>query len=225
MKKSKAKKVITGVGITVGILAIALFLVAKNFVAVAGTVTITKYKLSGYTKPELLLAGSSTMWKWSSAEEDLKGYDIENVGVPGSVISDWDKWLDTLITPFEPEGILLYVGANDIHIDGGSGEQAADDFEALCGKIHTALPNTHIYAVSVYTIGSHPEYMPEDILFNERLEAFAEKNTYMSYIDVWTPLLDEDGKVRNEVYAKDLLHLSDEGYVVWTKAIREVLDQ
>jgi lysophospholipase L1-like esterase len=46
----------------------------------------------------------------------------------------------------------------------------------------------------------------------------------MTFVDVWTPLLDTEGGVRNEVFGRDLLHLSKEGYVIWTKAVRDVLD-
>ena len=41
----------------------------------------------------------------------------------------------------------------------------------------------------------------------------------LDYIDVHTPMLDNDGRARPELFVRDRLHLSPEGYALWRQVI------
>ena len=48
-------------------------------------------------------------------------------------------------------------------------------------------------------------------------------NEKVSYIDIATPLLNSNGKVMDDVFVEDCLHLNDKGYRIWAAAIRAAL--
>ena len=39
------------------------------------------------------------------------------------------------------------------------------------------------------------------------------------FVDVWTPMLDQDGMPRAELFLKDQLHMNDSGYEIWNKLV------
>ena len=45
------------------------------------------------------------------------------------------------------------------------------------------------------------------------------------FIDVWPSMLGPDGAPRRELYVKDGLHLSPEGYGIWRDLLRPILDE
>ena len=58
---------------------------------------------------------------------------------------------------------------------------------------------------------------------NAKIKAFTEKDERLFFVDIDTPMLGEDGKPRKELFVKDGLHLSSEGYELWTGIIRPQL--
>ena len=42
----------------------------------------------------------------------------------------------------------------------------------------------------------------------------------LGFIDVFTPMLGEDGKPRPELFVQDDLHLSPKGYELWTALVK-----
>jgi lysophospholipase L1-like esterase len=54
---------------------------------------------------------------------------------------------------------------------------------------------------------------------NAAIEAEIEKGKGDVYVDVWEPMLGDDGKPRPELYLPDGLHLTPAGYAVWNKLI------
>ena len=58
---------------------------------------------------------------------------------------------------------------------------------------------------------------------SRRLEAMASERTGVTFIDIATPMLGNDGKPRPELFVKDKHHLNRAGYDIWRDAIRPVL--
>jgi lysophospholipase L1-like esterase len=64
---------------------------------------------------------------------------------------------------------------------------------------------------------------PQAVRTNELLEAIAEKNDRVKYVDVATPMLKPDGTVMTDIFVEDDLHLNEKGYAIWAAAVRAVL--
>ena len=45
----------------------------------------------------------------------------------------------------------------------------------------------------------------------------------LEYVDIWNPMLGENGKPMPDLFVKDGLHLSDKGYTMWTAVVAKLL--
>jgi lysophospholipase L1-like esterase len=54
---------------------------------------------------------------------------------------------------------------------------------------------------------------------NDAVEALSRQDSRLGYFDIASPMLGEDGKPRDELFAFDGLHLNLEGYRVWSEVI------
>jgi lysophospholipase L1-like esterase len=200
----------------------AFLAVGLNLIPIASYLLEAKYKTIGYEQGVTVLIGSSSMMLWKNSESDLGPLRTVNVGISGSVISQWMPLVDTLVAPFNPPNVIIYAGANDIH---GLKKTAAETMEELNGlfdKLHEKAPSAALHFMTVYQTGAHPQYWEEDKELLKLVEEEAEKRSYLKIIDVASALL-VDGKVDNSMFRGDLLHLSDKGYEIWVKAAREAM--
>ncbi|MDR2047212.1 MAG: GDSL-type esterase/lipase family protein [Clostridiales bacterium] len=183
------------------------------------------WKDRGFAEGEILLAGSSFIEYWETSEADLQPLVTYNVGVAGTVVSDWDKYVDKLITPFRPRAILLYVGSNDIHGGVGSkkGETVAGEVEKLFEKIHQKLPGTAIYYISIAPTPLRKNVWAEADKSNKLVAAYCAERFYLNFFDCTAALLNEDGGLKTEIYRSDRLHFNEKGYAIWTDVIAPVL--
>jgi lysophospholipase L1-like esterase len=58
---------------------------------------------------------------------------------------------------------------------------------------------------------------------NKLLEALCKKYSNVQFVDMFSPLLDENGKPRLNDYQKDRLHLSEKGYARWNAVLGPIL--
>ena len=53
----------------------------------------------------------------------------------------------------------------------------------------------------------------------------SQKDKLLTFVDVWEPMLTEDGKPNPDLFVEDGLHMNEKGYVIWTRLVRESLGQ
>jgi lysophospholipase L1-like esterase len=176
-------------------------------------------------KHAVVVTGSSSVRRWhSTIKNDLAPLTIIPRGFGGSTMEDALYWIDRVAIAYEPRAIVIYEGDND------TGNRykipparIAEQFERIVEKIHAALPQTRIYAISVKPSVSRREYWPQAVETNQLLEKVAARNDFVTYIDVASPMLQPDGQVMTDIFVDDNLHLNPKGYEIWTSAVREVL--
>ncbi len=188
-----------------------------------GNITVNmmekKYALKGYPQTDIVLAGSSSIQLWKTSAADIGPLTSENVGIGGSVISNWEPWIDKLITPFNPKAVILYIGANDLHNNKTEPNQAFEELEALIDALHATLPETKIFYVSVYTTAAHETLIENDVAFGNLVSNYADEKEYLTYIDCTRTFIDSE----DNLYKDDGVHLNDEGYEVWIDLIKQAL--
>ena len=100
---------------------------------------------------EVILAGSSSMEKWERVGQDMKGITFADVGIGGTVSTDWSKsggLAERLIYAYNPRAVILFVGVNDLK--GGSSVSTTEtNVQALLTQIHNKLPNAKVYYVLI----------------------------------------------------------------------------
>ncbi len=125
--------------------------------------------------------------------------------------------------PTNQEPVVIYEGDNDSGSYGVPPAKIADELKQIISAIHEVLPRTRVYIISVKPSLARLDKWDKAQETNELFLEMAARNDKLSYIDIATPLMDTDGKVMDDVFVEDRLHLNDKGYRIWTAAIRAAL--
>jgi lysophospholipase L1-like esterase len=168
-----------------------------------------------------LFVGSSSIRKWELDKSFPKLKTI-NRGFGGSEIADSIHFAERIILKHKPKVVLLYAGDNDIS-RGKSAETVTADFQKFVGVVRKALPETSIGFIAIKPSIKRWNLVDEIRTANKAIAAICEKDDKLTYVDIFKPMLGQDGQPRPELFAKDGLHLNDEGYRVWAQVIRPLL--
>ena len=184
-----------------------------------------RYAERGFPALDVVLAGSSFMEGWISSQTDLAPLRTANVGIGGTRVEHWMNWVDTLLVPFHPRAVLLYVGSNNIHggDDSESGEDVARKVLGLVDVILKKIPSTRLYYVSISPSIARNHVWGESRRCNELVALGRLTRPRLSFIDCTTALLSPDGGLRPEIYGEDGLHYTPAGYVIWKNTIAPIL--
>jgi lysophospholipase L1-like esterase len=180
-------------------------------------------RASAPKKGSILFIGSSSirMWKTNKWFPD-KG--IINRGFGGSQIEDSIHFADRIVFPYAPKTIVLYAGDNDVAA-GKTAMTVYEDYVKFVIRVQARLPDAQIVFIAIKPSISRWKLAPEMDKANRLIAEHAEETRNLSYANIWTPMLGEDGKPRKELFAKDGLHLNDAGYKLWTEVVGEHLEQ
>jgi len=171
----------------------------------------------------VLFVGSSSIRFWRSLAADMAPIKVLNRGFGGSEISDVDFYFDKVVTPYHPRAIVFYAGDNDVN-SGKSAERIAGDFTRFMELKDKALGKaTPVYFISVKPSKLRWSQFAAQGEVNAKVRAMAARRHDLHYIDV-VPAMLADGKPK-DVYVADGLHMTPEGYALWTAVIRPVVQR
>lgn len=165
-----------------------------------------------------LFAGSSSirLWKLSTDFPDLRTI---NRGFGGSEIADSNHFADRIIIKPQPHTIVLYAGDNDIS-RGKSAKQVARDFRQFVKTIRAKLPRTRILFLAIKPSIRRWNLAETMQAANQQIQEICNDDELLAYVDIWKPMLGDDGRPRAELFAKDGLHLNREGYKLWAGVLK-----
>ncbi|HEY0670386.1 MAG TPA: GDSL-type esterase/lipase family protein [Sphingobacteriaceae bacterium] len=169
-----------------------------------------------------LFVGSSSITNWKDIANYFDNVYIINRGFGGSRFKDLIYFYDRVITPYKPSKIFIYEGDNDI-AGGMTPREVMKEARLLREKIAKDFPGTPVVFISVKPSVSRWRLRKEYTKFNKSLKKFANRTPHTAYADVWTPMLAENGIVRNDIFLKDNLHMKPEGYKIWQKVLEPYL--
>jgi hypothetical protein len=181
----------------------------------------TRLKQNPPSEKAIFFAGSSSVRMWD-LKKSFPDWEAINVGFGGSHIRDSTYYADRFLIPFKPKTILFYAGDNDIGSN-RSAKQVLADFKAFEAKIHASLPETRIYFLSVKPSIQRWKKFAIQTEANRLVQEFAKSKTNVFYIHTVPLLLGSDGMPIVEMYQKDGLHLTPDGYAAWNKVVIEAL--
>lgn len=170
---------------------------------------------------ETLFIGSSSIRKWK-LEKYFPQMKTINRGFGGSQIADSVRYLSRILLPCRPRAVVFYAGDNDI-ASGKSPETVLADYKRFVAGVHKGLPKTSIIFVSIKPSLARWDLVKKMRKANGLVRDFSKKDARLSYVDIDTPMIGEDGKPRPELFAPDGLHLNDTGYELWTKLVKKAL--
>lgn len=170
----------------------------------------------------ILFVGSSSIRMW-----DLKKYfpDVPTInrGFGGSEMADSLAFAERIITPYRPWTIVIYAGDNDIAA-GKSPAKVAEDFARFVEKVRSSLAETPIVTISIKPSIARWALHGKMADANQRIESFAALANAVYFVDIAAEMLDEQRRPDSTLFVEDGLHLSERGYEVWTRILREKLE-
>jgi lysophospholipase L1-like esterase len=169
----------------------------------------------------IVFYGSSTIVRW-----DLKKYFPDlvaiNRGFGGSQMADARYFVGRVVIPLRPKTVVVYSGDNDL-ARGDTPEKIAAEFRELCRLIHAQLPETRIIVLGVKPSLARAHLLEKQRTVNRLLQKLCENDPRLRFVDTEKLMLRADGSIRKELLAADGLHLSEEGYRLWTETLRPLL--
>ncbi|HEX8550921.1 MAG TPA: GDSL-type esterase/lipase family protein [Abditibacteriaceae bacterium] len=166
----------------------------------------------------IVFTGSSSIALWFSLVRDFPDVPVFNAGFGGSEMSQVADRAPRIIVPLAPRKIVLFAGENDIN-HGVSPDEVLEHFKRFL-EITAPVP------VVVLSVKPSPARMPlrETMeTLNSLLQSRCAIDPRLEFADLWTPMLDENGQPRRELWMRDEIHLSRAGYKLWAEILRPVL--
>lgn len=172
----------------------------------------------------ILLVGSSSFARWRDVGNYFPGYTIVNRGFGGSTLVDVIRYTYDVILPYKPRQVLVYCGENDLaSADSISVNEVVQRFKTLYGMIRQNLPDAVIGFVSIKPSPVRARIQGKVKEANKQIKDFLKKQKKSQFIDVYTKMLDSNGRMREELYVEDRLHMKPEGYAIWKTVIEPYL--
>lgn len=173
-------------------------------------------------KGGILFLGSSTVTRWDT-DKGFPDLNVINRGFGGTQISDQLQYMDRIVWKYEPKIIVFYCGDNDINAR-KTPERVLQDFTTFHSRLKERLPDTKLVYLPIKPSLKRWQMWDQMQVVNRSIKQLSEQDPNLYYCDVATIGLNEQGEPRPEFFVKDGLHLSEEGYAAWNKAVREQLD-
>jgi lysophospholipase L1-like esterase len=190
--------------------------------------SIQKFEEQDKVKPPkpgiIVFTGSSSIARWETLGDEMKPLDVINRGFGGSQYSDLNQYAKRIVIAYQPRAVVVYEGDNDLAAGSSkTPESVAKDARAFVQIIHSALPETWIYVVSIKPSPSRWTEWPRMKAANSMILHFARTQKRVQYIDVASVMFDTQGNLRADLFVEDGLHPNRKCYALWTSIIKPVL--
>ena len=169
-----------------------------------------------------LFVGSSSFLLWRDLETVFAEYEAVNRGFGGSTFPDNLRAVERIHLPAHPARVVIFCGTNDI-AGGAAANTVFNNFKFYIARIWNEHPAAEIYFVSVTHAPVREKFWAIGDELCTKVKELAEKVKGLFYIDIISPMNDENSRVRENLFVADRLHLNADGYRIWEKAIKESL--
>jgi lysophospholipase L1-like esterase len=168
----------------------------------------------------VLFLGSSSIRLWKTLAQDFPGVPVINRGFGGSTIPDSTRYAPRIMLPYKPKTIVFYAGDNDL-ANGATPQKVLEDFKKLVATVRPELPETRILFIAVKPSPKRWNLADRQREANRLVREFTQTDLKrLGFIDVYTPMLGDDGKPRPELFVEDQLHMNAKGYELWTSIVK-----
>ena len=170
----------------------------------------------------ILFIGSSIFRLWKNLPEQMTPLPVFNRAFGGSQTHEILAYMDKIVLPYKPKMIVYYCGSNDINANVTT-QSIAGNFKEFVARVHTQLPKTKIFYVTINRAPQKMDKWPQVDEANSLIKTFCAKNKRLGFIDVNPALFDASGKPRMDLYLPDQLHFKEPAYTDFTAIIKPVI--
>ena len=143
-------------------------------------------------KGKILFTGSSSIRFWDSLEEDMEPLEVLNRGFGGAQISHVIYHFEEIIKPYEPKAIVFFCGTNDLTAL-KTPKETMSDFKKFLNLVRNEFGNIKVYVIGIKPTIDRLYLDEEERIFNSTINQLANDDAYLEYINIWDPMLNEDG--------------------------------
>jgi lysophospholipase L1-like esterase len=173
--------------------------------------------------PGVIFYGSSSIRLWNSLDSDFNGRKVTNLGFGGSTLAACVWFFDRIMMDYTPTALVVYAGDNDLG-DGRHPEEIFIFFQQLMVKANLRFGPLPCYFISLKPSISRWHKADQFKYTNNLIESeIIRLNGNWKFIDVFKRMLDKQGNPNPVFFDHDGLHLSEEGYRLWSAVVSEKL--
>jgi lysophospholipase L1-like esterase len=171
---------------------------------------------------QVLFVGSSSVRFWKTLKDDMAPAPVLNRGFGGSQIADVDAAFDKVVAAYRPRAIFFYAGDNDLHA-GKAPETVVADFQRFMDLKTKALGDAPVYFIAVKPSKARLSEKPQQDAVNARIREMAQARADLDFVDIVPTMM--DGAVPKDIFVADGLHMTPEGYRLWTAVVKPAVDR
>lgn len=173
----------------------------------------------------VVFLGSSSIRLWETLEKDMAPLPVVQRGFGGSRIFDAVRFADRIVLKYDPRIVVVFSGTNDIRGDDTDlpPEMVLEGYRQLTEQILAHSDSTDVYYISITPSRARYAQLERVKQANRLIETYSESRPQLHFFDLQDIFLLENGKIREELFVTDGLHLNERGYALWTERIKPEL--
>ena len=172
----------------------------------------------------ILFIGSSSFTNWKDVNAYFPGYPILNRAFGGSSLTHQLLYAEQVIFAYHPKQIVIYCGENDVASSPSiTADSVLNRFKRLHALIRSKLPAIPIVYVSMKPSPSREKFRPVLEKGNQLIRKFIRRKKKTSFVDVYHKMFTKDGRLMEDIFLSDKLHMNKKGYEIWKPLIEPCL--
>ena len=186
---------------------------------VSTTVDILSPERYTGTTMRILFLGHSLV-EYFDWQRRFPSHEVFNLGVAGETTGELLERTDRVVHSHgDCDAVLVMTGTNDLL---GGDRSFLDEYRSLAGKLRSLCPRSRIVLHSILPVD--PEWVERAAIDELNIEvARVAEEAGAEFFDLTGPFTGTDGEARRELLLEDGVHLSPEGYRVWSEELEKVL--
>ena len=147
-------------------------------------------------------------------------HEIFNLGVAGETTGELLERSDRVVRGHPgADALLVMTGTNDLL---GGDRSFLEEYRRLAAKLKGLCPESRVVLHSI--LPEDPEWVAQSAIDELNVEvAKIADGAGAEFFDLTGPFTAANGEARRELLLEDGVHLSPEGYRVWSEALEELL--
>ncbi|CAG5067851.1 hypothetical protein DYBT9623_00578 [Dyadobacter sp. CECT 9623] len=175
-------------------------------------------------QPETIFYGSSSINLWNTLYEDFADVKPINLGFGGSTLAACTWFFDRIMKQIEAaKTVIIYAGDNDLG-DGRNPVEVCLYYRQLVGQVRQRFGDIPCYYISIKPSLQRWEIISQIRAANRLILDVIDTDPNQHYIDIFPAMLDEQDTPARTLFEQDGLHMTPEGYEIWTEKIRNALN-
>jgi lysophospholipase L1-like esterase len=173
---------------------------------------------------DVLFFGSSSIRLWKDLDEMMSPLKVVNRGYGGASIRDIHYNYDRVLADYNPKAFVIFCdndicgNENDLTVG-----EVYDHYRLLFQRLEKDYPGIPVFFLSWKYSELTAGLRDKQQLVIGVMKDFAAKSTQVTFADVNSTLLKEDGDVNPKLFEGDNLHINRDGYLLWTSVLKPQL--